>query len=210
MAKVKICGVTNLEDALLIEEIGADFIGFIFFSQSPRFIEPEAVKKITAELKGSAFKVGLFLDQDIRFVRDHARNCSLDIVQLHGNENPAYVEELARPAGGKKEFAIIKSFKIKPGFDFGILEKYACSDFYLFDTFHEKMPGGTGVAFDWKMLKGIKFDKDIFLAGGLNPGNVKKAIEVVRPFAVDAASGVESEPGKKDMKKVEEFINAAQ
>ena len=203
MTKIKICGLTNLEDALKAEELGADFLGFIFFKESPRCIKPDKAKEIVAGLRGNSEKVGLFLDQDIQEVKDIARLSRLDILQLHGNEEPAYVAEL------KKEFKVIKTFRLKKGFDFNDLGMYNVTDFYLFDTFKKGMFGGTGVVFDWGFLEGKSFNKPIFLAGGLKPSNVKKAIERVKPYAVDVASGVESSPGKKNHKLLEEFINAA-
>lgn len=202
MTKVKICGLTNLDDALKAEDLGADFLGFIFFKNSPRHISPDSIRDIIENLHGSAQKVGLFCDQDVNFVRVQADNCRLDLIQLHGNESPDYTETL------RKDIRIIKSFKIKKNFDFGILQRYEKADFYLFDTYKEGMPGGTGVSFDWGMLEGKSFNKPIFLAGGLRPNNVKKAIEAVRPFAVDVASGIEKSPGKKDHRLLEEFITA--
>lgn len=203
MTKVKICGLTNLEDARKAEDLGADFLGFIFFEKTPRAMSPDAILNIIHKLHDHTQKVGLFLDQDINYVKDQARVCCLDVVQLHGTESPQYVSEL------KKEFNIIKTFRIKKEFDFSILETYKMADFYLFDTFKHDSPGGTGIAFDWNILEGQSFAKPIFLAGGLNPANVGEAIEKVRPYAVDVASGVEEAPGKKDYKLLEEFIHAA-
>jgi len=203
MTKVKICGLTNLEDAEKAEDLGADFLGFVFFESSPRMISPENAKNIIDKLYGKAKKVGLFADQDVDFVKGSASYLKLDLIQLHGSEKPEYVSQL------KKKFTIIKSFKIHKEFDLSIINMYQEADFYLFDTFKLGMLGGTGLAFDWKMLEGRSFDKPIFLAGGLSPGNVKKAIEIARPYAVDVASGVESSPGKKNHRLLEEFINAA-
>ena len=203
MAKIKICGFTNLDDARKAEELGADFLGFIFFENSPRHITQDQAQDIIQGLSGKAGKVGLFHDQELSYVRDVAHFLRLDVVQLHGNEDPLFVAEL------KKEFKVIKSFKIKKEFDFNELDRYNIADFYLFDTFKLGIPGGTGTVFNWKLLEGRSFDKPIFLAGGLNPGNVKKAIGIVQPYAVDVASGVEGAPGKKDHKLLEEFINAA-
>lgn len=201
--KIKICGLTNLEDAQKCEDLGADFIGFVFFDKSPRVISKDTAKTIIEKLHGSSLKVGLFLDQDINFVKNQAGGLHLDFIQLHGDESPGYVGEL------KRDFKIIKSFKIKKGFDFSVLDSYEAADYYLFDTFKQGIPGGTGITFDWKVLEGKSFNKPFFLAGGLTPKNVKKAIEIVRPFVVDVASGVESKPGKKDHRLLEEFINAA-
>ncbi|MCK4463272.1 MAG: phosphoribosylanthranilate isomerase [Candidatus Omnitrophica bacterium] len=203
MTKVKICGLTNLEDAKKAEDLGADFLGFIFFEKSPRVISPDAARDIIDNLHGGSEKVGLFLDHDINFVKNQTRLCRLDLIQLHGNEDPGYAAELS--ASGRR---VIKSFKMKKDFDFSILDTYDMVDFFLFDTFKQGVPGGTGLIFDWEILKGKRFSKPIFLAGGLKPDNVKKAIEKVRPYAVDVASGVESEPGRKDYKLLEKLITA--
>lgn len=203
MAKVKICGLTNLDDALAAEELGADYLGFIFFTKSPRRIYHEKALDIIVNLKGRAKKVGLFYNQEIEFVKKTAGMCRLDLCQLHGDESPEYVDQF------KGEFGVIKSFKIKEGFDFSILEKYKNADYFLFDTFKEGVPGGTGTAFDWDLIAGREFIKPIFLAGGLKPGNVREAAAKINPFAVDVASGVEISPGVKDHKLLAEFINAA-
>ncbi|NQT23655.1 MAG: phosphoribosylanthranilate isomerase [Candidatus Omnitrophica bacterium] len=203
MAKVKICGLTNIKDAEKAEGLGADYLGFIFFDNSPRFIPPDEIKRIIESLHGQSKKVGLFLDQDINFVRSQAGTCKLDVVQLHGTESPGYVGEL------KKDFTVIKTFRLKEGFDFNVLRSYEAADFYLFDTFVKGVAGGTGIPFDWGLLEGKSFDKPMFLAGGLNPDNVRHAIDRVRPFVVDVASGVEKMPGKKDHILLEKFIKIA-
>lgn len=201
--KIKICGLTNLADALKAEELGADFVGFIFFKNSPRYLEDKKIREITKSLKGKAKKVGLFYNQDLSVIKNSAQMCGLDVIQLHGDESPEHADEL------KKSFAVIKSFKIKKDFDFSILGNYKNADYFLFDTFKEGTPGGTGLVFDWNLIKGKKFSRPIFLAGGLKPGNVKKAVIELKPFCVDVASGVEKSPGVKDYKLLEEFINEA-
>jgi len=207
MAKVKICGLTNVEDARKAEELGADYLGFVFFDKSLRVITLPACERIVDGLKGSSKKVGLFLDQPIAEVARIARAAGLDALQLHGDEGPEYINEMIKVF--RKRIIIIKSFKIKKGFDFSVLDKYPMVDFILFDTFKEGMPGGTGIAFDWDIVSGRTFQKPLFLAGGLNPGNVREAVRKVNPYAVDIASGVESSPGKKDHALMEGFINAA-
>jgi len=203
MAKIKICGLTNTEDARRAEELGADYLGFVFFQKSPRTISQETVSKIKEALRGKAETVGLFFNEKILRVKEIARNCRLDVLQLHGDEEPQYVSEL------KREFKVIKTFRVKKGFDFSVMDQYGMADFFLFDTLKKGMAGGTGVSFDWDMLAGRSFAKPIFLAGGLKPSNVKEAIEKVRPFSVDVSSGVEESPEKKDFNKMETFINAA-
>ena len=203
MAKVKICGMTDLRDALKAYELGADFVGFIFFDKSPRRLEPDHTRVIIEDLPKELTKVGLFLDQDLEYVRSTAKKCHVDILQLHGNESPAYCKSL------KDDFKIIKTFRVKDEASIGLVNKYEDVDYYLFDTYVEGMPGGTGKSFNWDILKGKSFNKPIFIAGGLKPDNVKEAVEKLAPYAVDVASGVERSPGKKDYKRLKEFIDNA-
>jgi len=204
MVKVKICGITELADALKAHELGADFVGFIFFEKSPRKIKPTQACSIIEDLPRDLLKVGLFLGQDAGTVRAIAERCHLDFLQLHGNESPEYSSRLG------KDFKIIKSFKVKDLSTIDDVDNYKDSvDYYLFDTYVKDMPGGTGKIFDWGILKGKPFNKPIFLAGGLTPENVGEAVRRVRPYAVDVASGVEKSPGKKDYKLLKEFIDNA-
>ncbi|MDD5440378.1 MAG: phosphoribosylanthranilate isomerase [Candidatus Omnitrophica bacterium] len=207
MAKVKICGLTNIDDARKAEELGAEYVGFVLFNKSPRMIRPSDAAAIAKALKGTAKKVGLFLDEIIDAVVKAVDTAGLDAVQLHGDEGPDYVNALIEKL--RKRVTVIKSFKIKKGFSFDILQRYPMADFFLFDTFKEGMPGGTGQTFDWEIIRGRDFPKPIFLAGGLNPDNVRTAIGTVKPYAVDIASGIERSPGKKDHTLMEAFINAA-
>ena len=203
MTKVKICGITELRDALKAHELGADFVGFIFFENSPRKIDTTAASRIIKGLPDGLEKVGLFLNQDEEYVRRTARTCGLDILQLHGRETPEYCARL------RKDFKIMKSFKIKDASSLEDVNDYDDVDFYLFDTYVKGMPGGTGKSFDWDLLKGKTFKKGIFLAGGLKPENVAAAVGKVSPYAVDVASGVEKSPGKKDHRLLKEFIDNA-
>jgi phosphoribosylanthranilate isomerase len=204
MVKVKVCGITELEDALKAHESGADFLGFIFFEKSPRKIKPEDARLIIEGLPKEALKVGLFLNQDADTVRTMADRCRLDFLQLHGNETPEYCSRL------RKAFKVIKSFKVKGLSTIEGVDNYRDSaDYYLFDTYVKDMPGGTGKSFDWDILKDRPFSKPIFLAGGLTPENVSEAVRKVQPYAVDVASGVEKSPGKKDYKLLKEFIDNA-
>ena len=203
MPKVKICGITDLRDALKAYELGADFVGFIFFDQSPRKTEKEHARVIIEDLPKELPKVGLFFNQDIEYVRKTAKECHIDIVQLHGDERPDYCKSL------RKDFKVIKSFKVKDEESIKNIDKYEDVDWYLFDKYVKDVPGGTGLKFDWDILKGKNFKKPVFLAGGLKPENVKEAVLKVAPFAVDVASGVEKSPGKKDYKLLKEFIENA-
>ena len=203
MAKVKICGITELRDGLKAYELGADFLGFIFFEQSPRKMDPSHTRVIIEDLPKDVLKVGLFLDQDIKEVAEIAKKCHLDMLQLHGNESDEYCREL------KKDFKITKTFRIENEKSLAKVNNYKDVDFYLFDTFVKGLPGGTGKTFEWDLLRGKEFDKPFFLAGGLNPINVGEAVLRVKPYAVDVASGVEKAPGKKDYKRLKEFIDNA-
>ena len=203
MIKVKICGITGLRDALKAHELGADFVGFIFFEKSPRRVDPADARVIIEDLPKDILKVGLFLNQDPENVRSIAKRCHLDLLQLHGNEDPAYCKKL------KKDFEIIKSFKVKDATSIKDVDKYDIVDYYLFDTYVKGTPGGTGKSFNWDILKGKVFKKPVFIAGGLMPENVRAAISKISPYAVDVASGVEKSPGKKDYKLLKEFIDNA-
>jgi len=203
VVRVKICGIMDLRDALKAHELGADFVGFIFFEKSPRTVDPESARLIIKGLPKGLLKVGLFLDQDPEEVKELAGICHLDILQLHGNESPAYCRDLG------KDFKIIKSFKVADSSSIEGLDKYDDVDYYLFDTYAKGIPGGTGKSFNWDILKGKKFKKPVFLAGGLKPENVSEAIRKVFPYAVDVASGVEKSPGHKDYNLLKEFIENA-
>lgn len=211
MVKIKICGLTNLEDALKACEYGADLLGFLFAPESPRYVDVELVKKIIKEIPRGIEKVGLFKDQVLDEVVKNVIDCGLSAVQLHGNESPEYcgdlIDRLEQEGRGIK---VIKTFKVKYKILASMpLEAYEAADYYLFDTFHPKMMGGTGVKFDWEILKDFKGERPFFLAGGLTPCNVEEAIKKVRPYGVDVSSGVERTIGEKDGKKVKEFIQNA-
>jgi len=203
MVKVKICGITELGDALKAHELGADFVGFIFFENSPRKIDAERARRIIEDLPKDLPKVGLFFNQDPESVRATAEKCHIDILQLHGDESPAYCGRL------KKDFKIIKSFKVKDASSIEKVDDYDEVDYYLFDTYVKGIPGGTGKSFNWDILKGRQFKKGVFLAGGLTPKNVGAAVKKAAPYAVDVASGVEVSPGKKDYALLKEFIDNA-
>lgn len=211
MVKVKICGLTNLADTLKACECGADLLGFLFAPESPRYIDAELVKRMIKEVPRGIEKVGLFKDQTLDEVVKNVMNCGLSAVQLHGDESPEYCEELVdRLEQEGRGIKVIKTFKVKYKILASTpLEAYESADYYLFDTFHPKMMGGTGVKFDWEILKEFKGERPFFLAGGLTPGNIVEAVKKVRPYGVDVSSGVERTIGKKDEKKVKEFIQNA-
>lgn len=195
--QVKICGITNLEDALLCCELGADALGFIFYSMSKRFITYEKAKEIINQLPNFIVKVGVFVNHPFEEVNVNAKEIGLNIIQLHGEESPEYINEISLP--------VIKSFRVNETFDFSRLDKYPkCS--FLLDTFSEHEPGGTGKTFNWETIpKSIR--NKIILAGGISVENIESVFREVQPQAVDLSSSVESSPGIKDHKKLKEFFS---
>lgn len=205
MTKVKICGITNLEDVLLCERFGADEIGLNFYPQSKRYVSPEEAGGLVKGLNSSVRRIGVFVNptkEDILFARKLA---GLDAVQLHGDETPEFVSEIRMDT----DIEIIKAVRIRSTDDIANLREFN-ADAILLDTFSTNGIGGTGETFDWDIARrASQLVKKIYLAGGLNAANIRAAIQIVKPYAVDVASGVESSPGKKDAKKLEAFINNA-
>jgi phosphoribosylanthranilate isomerase len=201
MVRTKICGITNREDALKAASLGAWALGFNFYKKSPRFIAPAKAKKIIADLPPFITTVGIFVDQPLGAIRDIIEHCNLGAIQLHGVEDHHFCHRLRR-YGAK----IIKVFKVGEDFDLSQLKDYNV-DAFLFDTLSPEAQGGTGKTFNWSLLKDIKGQhKPFILSGGLNPQNVIEPVNAMKPYAVDVASGVESEPGKKDHRLLKEFI----
>lgn len=200
MTKVKICGITNTEDALKAVYYGAYAVGFIFTKKSPRYVSPSKAKKIIEALPPFVTPVGVFVNQSERAVRDICKFTRLGAVQFHGEENTVYCKRF-------KDYKIIKAFKVNEFFDFEMVRKYKV-DAFLFDTFKEGVDGGTGEAFNWDLIKTLKFDKPVILSGGLNSQNVVRAIKDVNHYALDVSSGVEKSPGIKNPKLIREFFNA--
>ncbi len=193
---IKICGITNIEDALEAYSMGVDALGFVF-APSPRRIEPVVARDIIRHLPERVLKVGIFVDQDLPEVERIAVECALSAVQLHGNESPEYCRELSLP--------VIKAIRVIGFESLKEMEKYREATLLL-DTFSSLRRGGTGVAFPWAIAERARESRAFILSGGLNPKNVGRAIRMVRPFGVDVSSGVESNPGKKDLSKMAEFI----
>ncbi len=200
MVKVKICGITNLEDALMAVEAGADALGFVFFQGSSRYISPDEAADVIRRLPPFVQTVGLFVNEEAATVNLLADRCGLDVVQLHGDESPDYCAEIRR--------RIIKAFRVKDSASLDTLPQYrvaAC----LLDTWSPAAYGGTGTTFNWDIAARAAASQRIILAGGLTPENVAAAIDAVSPYAVDVSSGVESAPGKKDAGLTRAFIDAA-
>jgi phosphoribosylanthranilate isomerase len=201
MVRIKICGITNLEDALLAAELGADALGFIFYAKSPRKVAPEAAREIIAQLPPFVAAVGVFVDEAAAVVQELAAKVGLDWVQLHGQESPEYCRSLGRK--------VIKGFRIKDEDSLRRLAGYqGAAQALLLDTYKKGQVGGTGTVFDWQLAREAKQYGRIILAGGLNPDNVAQAITIVQPAAVDAASGTEAVPGRKDPAKLRAFFKA--
>ena len=202
MVKIKICGITNLEDALLAAELGADALGFIFFAQSSRKVDPEAARSIIAQLPPFVASVGVFVDETAAVVQELAARVRLDWVQLHGQESPEYCWNLGR--------RVIKGFRIQDEDSLRLLADYqGAAQSMLLDTYKKGQVGGTGEIFDWHLARKAKKYGHIILAGGLTSENVAQAIATALPVAVDAASGTEAAPGKKDPAKLRAFFEAA-
>lgn len=195
MVTVKICGLTNAGDAMLAAEAGADFLGFVFAPGSPRTLLPADCRWIRA-LPFPA-KVGVFRDQEEALIVKVREEAGLQLVQLHGSEPPELCERL----GGAR--AVIKSVLVRDSVDWGLVSAYASVARVLFDT-----GAGSGRPLCWDLLRNAPGTLRFWLAGGLNPGNVAKAIEIAGPAGVDVSSGVESEPGRKDPVKLKAFISA--
>ncbi len=199
MVKVKICGITNLEDARVSVAAGCDALGFLFYKKSPRYISVQKAKEIIKDIPKNIIKIGVFVNATEKNIKEVAKECGLDILQFHGNESPEFCKKF-------KRYKIIKVFRIKNRSSLKDVLKYKVFA-YLFDTFSKSKLGGTGKKFNWKLLKSIgKIKKPIFLSGGRNKGNVKRAIKTVKPDWGDVSSSLEIEPGKKDHRKSRELL----
>jgi phosphoribosylanthranilate isomerase len=200
IVRVKICGVTNWTDAKLAVDLGADALGFNFHAPSPRAVTPAQAWQIIRRLPPMVASVGVFVNWPARAVAALARALHLDAVQLHGDESPREVRELAGA------FRVIKAFPTPPGFRLAALAPYGAASALLLDGFKGGLYGGTGRTADWGLARRARKYGRVILAGGIRPGNVAQAIAQARPYAVDVASGVESRPGKKDASALRELM----
>lgn len=201
--KVKICGMTNLEDAEHAVSLGAWAIGLIHHGPSPRVVEPDVAEQVGAALRRKAEIAGVFVNAPLEDVVDAAEREHLSIVQLHGDEGPSFCTEVARSTGAK----VMKAFRVRSAAEVNGAEAFR-TGFHLFDAHRSGVRGGTGDVFDWDLLARRRSKIPMVLAGGLTPENVAEGIEVVKPFAVDVVTGVEAEPGIKDHAKMEAFFEA--
>lgn len=199
---VKICGITNLADALAAVDAGADALGFMFYEPSARNISPAAAREIIAQIPPRVAKVGVFVNASVETIRRIAAECGLDTVQLHGEETPEFCAQFA-------PLKVWKAIRVRDQSSLRALPNYK-TDAWLLDSYVAGQPGGTGEKFNWDLAVAAKaLGRPVILAGGLTPGNVSDAVRQVRPFGVDVSSGVESAPGKKNAAKVKAFIQAA-
>lgn len=199
--KVKICGITNVEDGRAAAEAGADALGFIFYEASPRFVSLEKAAVVIKELPPEIVKVGVFVDADREMVFRAIRACELNLLQFHGAESPEYCLQFGVMS--------MKAFQMRDAESLSRLTDFK-TDAWLLDAFSTDKLGGTGERFNWDLaVEARKLGRPIFLAGGLTPENVAEAVRRVQPYAVDVSSGVEAAPGKKDHRKIRAFINAA-
>jgi phosphoribosylanthranilate isomerase len=200
--RVKICGITNWTDARRAIDAGADFLGFNFFSGSPRYIEPAKARQIVRRLPKQISAVGVFVNESEEKMIEIARAVGLDRLQLHGDESPAAVRRLS------KTFPVIKAVRVRKLFRMSHLARFKHAEALLLDGFDAKQWGGTGKTFDWHIARRVNHGARIFLAGGITPENVDAAIRAANPYAVDVCSGVEAKPGKKDAMLVKAFMRA--
>jgi phosphoribosylanthranilate isomerase len=203
MTRVKICGITNQDDALLSVQFGADALGFNFYRNSPRNIQPETAAEIIDKLPDSVMKVGVFVDESVENIVTIANVAGLGSIQLHGDETPEFIDDLR----SKTNLEIIKAFRVSGDFSPRDVLRYDV-DAILLDAYSPDEHGGTGKTFDWNTAKLFNC-RSLYLAGGLSPENVADAIRTVRPFAVDACSCLEAGKGVKDPEKLRRFIENA-
>jgi phosphoribosylanthranilate isomerase len=200
--QIKICGVTNANDARMCAELGAHMIGFNFYPQSPRYIEPEVARQIVEPLPIHADAVGVFVNGNADEIRNTANAAGVRCVQLHGDFSPEVARELAR------EFRVIRVFSTHPQFRPEDVTLFPHCD-VLLDAYHPELRGGTGQTCDWSAARAtLRFSRFLILSGGLNAENVASAIKAVTPHALDVCSGVESVPGVKDHRAIENFVVA--
>jgi phosphoribosylanthranilate isomerase len=199
--RVKICGITNLEDALMACSHGADALGFVFYEKSPRYVSSEVANSIVSQLPPFVTPVALFVDADGTLINSVISGSSRWIIQFHGSESESECFSYQRP--------YMKALRVQKGDDVtALVNQYPSASAMLLDAYKAGVPGGTGEVFDWSLIPD-NLSKPIVLAGGLTPSNVEQAIKQVKPYAVDVSGGVELSKGIKSEPKVQEFISGA-
>jgi len=202
--KIKICGITNRDDAEVAVATGADALGFVMYRKSPRWVEPAVARSIIAGLPPFVLAVGVFVNEETEKVRTLMDACGFALAQLHGDESVGYCRNLDRP--------VLKALRLKDRSTVHALAEFqgrANVRGVLIDAFSDLAYGGTGQTVDWTLAEEAARSSPIILAGGLSPANVAGAIQMVRPYGIDVSSGVEKSPGKKDPEKLKAFIEAA-
>ncbi len=200
MVKVKVCGITNLDDALQAVDAGADALGFVFYDLSPRCISFETAERIIRKLPPYMSTSGVFVNNPASFIDTAVERCGINVVQLHGDETPTFCAGIRH--------TVVKAFRIRNVASIETIRNYSVAG-YLLDAYVPGIYGGTGLTFNWETARVAKQFGPVILAGGLRVENVRKAVETVEPYALDVSSGVEEAPGKKDHVKVSEFIRLA-
>jgi len=199
VTEVKICGITNMEDALCAARCGAAALGFIFYPPSPRYLKPEDAKEIIGALPDKVVRVGVFVNETPEEIKRIVEYCGLDMIQLHGDESPEYCLQFP-------SFRVIKAVELKKEDDISRAYSYDVAAI-LVDSRHAGLYGGTGQKSSWDLAGRIKEKKPLILSGGLNAENVAEAMKIVRPAALDINSGVEASPGEKDRKKMKQTFD---
>jgi phosphoribosylanthranilate isomerase len=199
--KVKICGITNLRDARLACAEGADFLGFNFYARSPRYVTPARARRIIKRLPRGAATVGVFVNEKEAKLLEIAGRVGLDFVQMHGEENLSAIERV------RKSLPVIRALRVNGAFRPVQLAPFKRAAAILLDGLDARIRGGTGKTFDWSIARRCSAHARIFLAGGLTSENIGEAIRVAKPYAVDVCSGVEAKPGKKDVRKLRQFMS---
>ncbi len=197
MIKIKICGITNLDDAMAAADAGADALGFNFYKKSPRYIEPEKAAEIIAQLPPFILPVAIFVNEREDRIREVLAKTCMQGVQFHGDETPEFCQRFGN--------RVIKAFQVKDKESLKTMAHYRVAA-YLLDSYRDGLRGGTGTTFDWHLAIVAKTFGRIILAGGLNPENVAEAVKLVQPYGIDVAGGVEKEKGVKDHAKLKKFI----
>ncbi len=199
MIKIKVCGITNLDDALAAVELGVDALGFNFYKKSPRFIEPQRAAQIINQLPPFTVPVGIFVNEREERIREITSQACIQGIQLHGDETPEFCQRFGN--------RVIKAFQVKDKESLKHMSHYRVSS-YLLDSYREGLRGGTGEIFDWHLAVVAKTFGRIILAGGLTADNVVEAVKLVQPYGVDVCGGVEREKGMKDHGKMKKFVTA--